>query len=53
MDYHNLMKQRIANAWRDSKPVDSNAQPVQQDRMATVVPASLLISSLNNSVRLR
>lgn len=36
MDYHNLMKQRIANAWRDSKPVDSNAQPVQQDRMATM-----------------
>lgn len=39
MDYHNLMKQRIANAWRDSKPltpVVNDAQPVQQDRMATM-----------------
>lgn len=36
MDYHNLMKQRMANAWRDSEPltpVVNDAQPVQ-DPMA-------------------
>ncbi|ELY4109192.1 hypothetical protein SMY46_000822 [Cronobacter turicensis] len=34
-DYNLLMKQRIANAWRDSKPVHvvNDAQPVQ-DPMA-------------------
>ncbi|EJG0740993.1 hypothetical protein SMB94_001969 [Cronobacter sakazakii] len=35
-DYNLLMKQRIANAWRDSKPltpVVNDAQPVQ-DPMA-------------------